>query len=122
MLFNRWALRERELSLRFQSLAFVGDHISPPPKKNTEISPHRAQTRCAAIRIPRLAFDGVTFVPRGTADWPARVDCFRWMLAIGNAHLRKHVLAATPNVARNKQHYKDSNNKTPENGYLRKSL
>ena len=38
--------------------------------------------RCTAIRIARLAFVGVVFVPRGSAEWPARVDRVRWTLAI----------------------------------------
>ena len=33
-------------SLRFESLAFVGGHVSP---QNTEISPQRPCVRCAAI-------------------------------------------------------------------------
>ena len=74
---NRW----RELSLQFESLAFVGHHISP---RNTEISPHRSCLRCAAIRIAGLAFIRLTFVPRGTAEWSARVDRVRWTLAIGD--------------------------------------
>ena len=66
--------RQRELSLRFELLAFVGGHISP---QNTEISPHRLCVRCAAIRIARLASTRLTFVPNGTAEWFARVDCVR---------------------------------------------
>ena len=65
---------KRELSLRFESLAFVGGHISP---RNTESSPDRPCVRCAAIRITRLAFIRLTFVPRGTAEWLARVDRVR---------------------------------------------
>ena len=64
----------RELSPRFESLAFVGGHIS---SSNTEISPHRPCVRCAAIRIARLAFVHFTFFPHGTAEWPARVDRVR---------------------------------------------
>ena len=60
------------LSLRFESLAFVGGHISP---QNTEISPHRPCVRCAAIRIARLAFIHLRFVPRGIAEWRARLGC-----------------------------------------------
>ena len=40
-----------------------------PPKHS-----HRPCVRCAAIRIARLAFIRVVFIPRGTAEWPARVD------------------------------------------------
>ena len=29
------------------------------------------------VRIARLAFAGVVFVPRGAAEWPARVDRVR---------------------------------------------
>ena len=43
-------------------------------KKNTKIGSHRPCVRCAAIRIALLAFILVTFVPCGTAEWPARVD------------------------------------------------
>ena len=43
-----------------------------------------AYVRCAAIRIARLAFIGVVFVPRGTAEWLARVGHVRWALAIGD--------------------------------------
>ena len=42
--------------------------------RNTEISPHRPCVRNAAIRIARLAFVRLTFVPHGTAEWRARVD------------------------------------------------
>ena len=53
------------------------------------ISPHRPCVCCAAIRIARLAFIRLTFVPRGIAEWLARVDRVRWTLAIGDlAHLR----------------------------------
>ena len=63
-----------ELSLRFESLAFVGSHIS---LENTEISPHRPCVRCAAIRIAQLAFIRLTFVPHGIAEWLARVHRVR---------------------------------------------
>ena len=52
--------------------------------QTTEISPHRPCVRCVAIRIAWLAFIRVVFVPRGTAEWPARVDRARWTLAIGD--------------------------------------
>ena len=52
--------------------------------RNTEISPHRACVRCAAIRIARLAFIRLTFVPRGTAEWHARVDHVPRTLAISD--------------------------------------
>ena len=35
---------------------------------------HRPCVRCGAIRIARLAFIRLTFVPSGIAEWPARVD------------------------------------------------
>ena len=55
---------QAELSLRFESLAFVGGHLPPPPpKKSTEFGPRRLCDRCVAIRIARLAFVGVVFVP-----------------------------------------------------------
>ena len=63
------------------SLAFIVGHIS---LENTEISPHRPCVRCAAIRIARWAFIRLAFVPHGTAEWLARVDCVRWTLAIGD--------------------------------------
>ena len=47
------------------------------PLKNTEFGPCRPCVRCAAIRIVRLAFVGVVFVPRGPAEWLARVDHVR---------------------------------------------
>ena len=53
-----------------------------PP--NTEISPHRPCFLSAAVRIARLAFIRVTFVPCGIAELLARVDCVRWTLAIGD--------------------------------------
>ena len=37
----------------------------------------RPCVRCAAIRIARLAFIRLTFVPRGTVEWPARVGRVR---------------------------------------------
>ena len=47
--------------------------------QSTEISPLslRPCVRCAAIRIARLAFTRLTFVPRGTVEWLARVDRVR---------------------------------------------
>ena len=54
------------------------------PHQNTEISPHRPCVRCAAIQIARLAFIRLTIVPRGLAEWHARVDRIRWTLAIGD--------------------------------------
>ena len=50
----------------------------------TEFWPRRPCVRCIAIRIARLAFVGVVFVPRGLAEWPARVNRVRWTLAIGD--------------------------------------
>ena len=41
---------------------------------NTEFGPRRPCVRCTAVRITRLAFIGVVFVPRGLAEWPVRVD------------------------------------------------
>ena len=55
-------------SAAIESLAFVGGHISP---RYTEMSPHRPCVCCAAIRIARLAFTRLTFVPCGTALKPA---------------------------------------------------
>ena len=46
-------------------------------RQNTGFGPYRPCVRCAAIRIARLAFIGVVFVPRGTAEWPARVGRVR---------------------------------------------
>ena len=54
------------------------------PPTHRESSPHRPCVRCAAIRIARLAFIRLTFVPRGTAEWLPRVDCVHWTLAIGD--------------------------------------
>ena len=59
----------RELSQRFESLAFVGG--------NTESGPRGPCARCIAIRIARLAFVDVVFGPRGPAERPARVDRVR---------------------------------------------
>ena len=49
----------------------------PPPENYRKISPHRPCVRRAALRIARLAFTGLTCVPRGTAEWLARVDRLR---------------------------------------------
>ena len=83
-------------------VAFVGGHIS---SQNTEMSPHRPCVRCAAIRIARLAFIRVVFVPLGPAEWPARVDRVRWTLAIGDwrfgpskGQMVDLGLAATPGI------------------------
>ena len=46
-------------------------YLSP---KHIDFGPRRLCIRCAAIRIARLAFVGVVFVPRGSAEWLARVD------------------------------------------------
>ena len=66
--------RKQELPLRFESLAFVGGRTS---LGSTELSPHRPCVRWAAIRIARLAFIRLTFVPHGIAEWLARVDRVR---------------------------------------------
>ena len=67
--------RQRELSPRFESLAFVGSHIS---LENTEISPHRPCVRCAAIRIAI-----------GVPSCELTAFAEHWRLAIGDyAHLR----------------------------------
>ena len=55
---------------RFRNARFL--RMSPP--QNTESGPHRPCFRCAAIRITQLVFIRATFVPRGTAEWHARVD------------------------------------------------
>ena len=56
----------RELLQRFESLAFVGSHVS---LHNTEMSPHRPCLRCARFRISPLAFVRVTFrEPEGSAE------------------------------------------------------
>ena len=47
------------------------------PSTNTEVSSHGRCVRCAAIRITQLRFIHATFVPRGFAEWPARVDRVR---------------------------------------------
>ena len=79
----RWLSQNRqlELSLRFESLAFFGGHISPQMQRLV-LTDH---VRCAAIRIARLAFFFFfSFVPRGIVEWLARVDSGRWTLAIGD--------------------------------------
>ena len=45
-----------------------------PSKQKAKVSPHRPCVHRDATRIARLAFTRLTFVPRGTAEWPARVD------------------------------------------------
>ena len=64
----------RVIAAMLESLAFVGGHISP---QNTGMSPRRPCVRGASIRIARLAFIHVVFVPRGIAEWLARVDRIR---------------------------------------------
>ena len=49
---------------------YVGGHIFP---QDTEVGPHRLRVRCVAVRITRLMFIRVTFVPHGIAEWLARV-------------------------------------------------
>ena len=44
----------------------------------------RPCVRCVAIWTAQLEFVGVAFVPRGTAEWLARVHRVRWRLAIGD--------------------------------------
>ena len=46
--------------------------------------PHRPCVHCAAARIARLAFIRLTFVPRRSAEWLARVDRVRSTLANGD--------------------------------------
>ena len=77
-----WA-KSRESYCRIASESYGSDSnhkrslaVRSPPK-NTEFGPRRPCVRCAAIRIARLAFAGVVFVPRGPAEWPARVDRVR---------------------------------------------
>ena len=53
-------------------LTLVGGHISP---ESAGFGPRRHCIRCTAIRIARLVLSGV--VPRGTAEWSARVDHVR---------------------------------------------
>ena len=78
----RWA-KSRDSYRRIASESYRCDSnrqrslelISLP--QNIGFGPRRPCVRCVAIRIARLAFIGVVFVPRGTAEWPARVDRFR---------------------------------------------
>ena len=49
-------------------------HVSP---KDIEFGPRRPCVRCIAIRIARLAFVCVVFVPSGPVEWLARVDRVR---------------------------------------------
>ena len=65
------------MSVRWQSYL-------PSFKFNTELAPHRSRVRYIAARIARLALIGVVCVPRGTAEWPARVVRVRWALAVGD--------------------------------------
>ena len=53
-------------------------------KPYTKFGPCRPCVYCVAIRIARLAFVGLVFVPSGTAEWPARVDRIRWTPTIGD--------------------------------------
>ena len=80
----RWA-KSRESYRRIASESYRSDSnhqrslaVRSPPR-NTEFGPRRPCVRCAAIRIARLAFagPGVVFIPRGPAEWPARVDRVR---------------------------------------------
>ena len=48
------------------------------------MSRHRPCVHCAPVRLAQLAFIRATFVSRGTAEWPARVDRVRWTLTIGD--------------------------------------
>ena len=50
----------------------------------TESGPRRPCVRCVVLQIARLAFVGVACVLRGAAEWPARIDCVRCTLPIGN--------------------------------------
>ena len=68
--------RQRELSIAAIRITSVRWR-SYLALKNTEFGPRRPCVRCTAIRIARLAFVGVVFVPRGSAEWPARVDRVR---------------------------------------------
>ena len=77
----------RNASVRWQSYL-------PRKHRYSDFCPHRPCVRCAAIRIAGLAFIRLTFAPRGTAEWLARVDRVRWTLAIGNW---KHFWARFPN-------------------------
>ena len=66
----------RELSPRFESLVLVGGHV-PIASQIKEMGPHRRCVLCSTIRIVRLTFVGVTFLPQGLGEWPAQVDCVR---------------------------------------------
>ena len=46
-----------------------------PPK--TEIGLHRPFFHSVVIRITRLAYIRAAFLPHGSAEWLARVDCSR---------------------------------------------
>ena len=70
--------------------------------QNTEMSPHRPCVCCAVIRIARLVFIRVVFVPRGTAEWPRELTAIakRRRLAIGDfAHLLLELAWPRVNVA-----------------------
>ena len=66
-------------------LIYIYIYIYPYPPK-TEIDPRRPCVHCAAIRIARLAFVGVTFVPRGLRNGLRELtECAeRYRLAIGD--------------------------------------
>ena len=72
--------------------------LSYLPPKNTEFGPRRPCVRCAAVRIARLAFVGVAFVPRGTAEWLARVDRVRWLAIPEGPTIKKFNLARIFNI------------------------
>ena len=85
---NRAGVIAESLARVIAAIRIASVHWRHISLENTESSPHRVRhrpcVRCAAIRIARLAFICLTFVPHGIAEWLARVDCVRWTLAISD--------------------------------------
>ena len=63
-------------AIRIASIHDIGSHM-PPKHAQKLVFIILAFAALRAIRITRLAFVGVTSVPRATAEWPARVDRVR---------------------------------------------
>ena len=76
----RWAKRTiviaESLARVIAAIRVTNVHWWPHFPPNAKTGPHRPCVRCAAIRIARLAFVRVAFVPLGVAEWPANLDSF----------------------------------------------
>ena len=108
---NRAVVIAESLARVIAAIRIASAHWSSYLPPNTGFGPHRLCVRCAAIRIARLAFIGVVFVPHGTAEWPVRVGRVRWTLAMGDWRFGPSKVHRNPKI----EATKDDSKVTPAN-------